>query len=200
MTDAPHAITGSTEAKARKATCGVVAVLIVHGFIAVQIALILNLWHAISYAIVPFVLLNSAFELIRSAPLFAALCMAPPMLALVGIRRVMRAANAQRAPMTKLLIWIVLALWLPILCGEGLRRMLMHPMLSSATLQCRGSVDLFESMQGKLANDGFRSPHAWFIRDRQPWLWSYRSLRFEPAPDWVGVVALPDACRRALDR
>lgn len=194
MTDATHETTCGTEIKTEERTYGVRAVLGVHCFIACQIALILNLWEAIIYTIIPIVLFNNAFELVRSAPLFALLCIAPAMMTFGVIRNMLRLTQTRLSPLIRMLIWIALSMWLPVTCGEGLRQTLMEPVLSRTSPQCHGSVDLFESMQRKLSSDGFRLPHAWVIRDGQPWLWSYRSLRFEPAPDWVGAQLFSDDC------
>lgn len=194
MTDAAHPSTCDTESKAEEHAYGVGTLLLLHCFIASQISLILNLWEAIVYTIMPVVIFTNAVDLVGSAPLFASLCIAPAMLAFGGIRRILRLAKTRLSPVICMFIWIALLLWLPVICGEGLRQALMEPVLSSTPQQCHGSADLFESMQSKLSSDGFRLPHAWVIRDGQPWLWSYRSLRFEPAPDWVGAQLFSDAC------
>lgn len=194
MTDAAPPSTCDTESKAEERAYSVGTLLVLHCFIASQISLILNLWEAIVYTIMPVVIFTNAVELVNSAPLFASFCIAPAMLAFGGIRRILRLAKTRLPPLIYMLTWIALLLWLPVICGEGLRRALMEPVLSSTPQQCRGSVDLFESMQRKLSSDGFRLPHAWVIRDGQPWLWSYRSLRFEPAPDWVGAQPFSDDC------
>jgi len=194
MTDIAHETACDTEIKAEERTCGVGTVLGVHCFIACQIALILNLREAIIYTIMPIVLFDSAFELVRSAPLFAMLCIAPVMMTFGVIRSMLRLMRTRLSPLMRTLVWIALSMWLPVTCGEGLRQTLMEPVLSRTPPQCRGSIDLFESMQSKLSSDGFRLPHAWVIRDGQPWLWSYRSLRFESAPDWVGAQLFSDDC------
>lgn len=194
MMDAAHETTCDTEIRAEERTYGVGTLFGLHCFIASQIALILNLWEAIIYTIMPLVLFSNAFELVYSAPLFALLCIAPAMLSFGGIRRILRLAETRLSPLKCALIWIALSLWLPVICGEGLRQALMEPVLRNTPAQCRGSIDLFESMQRKLSSYGLRQPHAWVIRDGQPWLWSYRSLRFEPAPDWSGAPPSSKDC------
>ncbi len=194
MTDAAHETICDAEIRTEERTYGVRTILGVHCFIACQIALILDLWEAIIYMIMPVVLFSNIFDLVRSAPLFALLCIAPAMMTFGVIRSMLRLTQTRLSPLMRMLIWIALSMWLPVTCGEGLRQTLMEPVLSQTPQQCRGSIDLFESMQRKLSSDGFRPPHAWVIRSGQPWLWSYRSLRFELAPDWVGAQLFSDDC------
>lgn len=194
MTDTAHETAYGAEIRAEERTYGVRTVLGLHGFIACQIALILDLWEAIIYTIMPLVLFTNTVELVRSAPFFALLCIAPAMMMFGVIRSMLRLTQTRLSPLMRMLTWIALCMWLPVTCGEGLRQALMEPVLSSTPRQCRGNVDLFESMQRKLSSDDFRLPHAWVIRNGQSWLWSYRSLRFEPAPDWVGAQLFSDDC------
>ncbi len=193
--DARHGTeSGQAESEADTRGGGVGGMLVVHLFVALQVGLIFGPFEAILYAFMPFMLLGVALNLMGAAPLFALLCVAPSLAALAGGAPLLRLANARLAPRLRRLAWIALAMWLPLVCGEGLRALLMRPVLASTPAACQGQVDLFVSIQRKLPSAPSRRPHAWVIRNGQPWLWSYRSLRFEPAPDWVGAQLFSDAC------
>lgn len=181
-------------------TIGGGTLLIAHLFVAWQIWMIVNPWEAMLYAVLPISLPTTAVTLIGSAPLFALICFSLPMMSLPLLRGTLAGARTRFAWVSRVLLGIAITIWMPVTAGEGVRWLLMKPVLDRAPTGCGGSVDLFESIERKLSNDGFRLPHAWAIRDGQAWLWSYRSLRFEPAPDWVGIVALPQNCTAALSR
>ena len=185
---------GQAESEADTRVGGVGGMLVVHLFVALQVGLIFGPFEAILYAFMPFMLLGAALNLMGTAPLFALLCVAPPLAALAGGAPLLRLANARLAPWLRRLAWIALAIWLPLACGEGLRALLMRPVLAGTPAACQGQVDLFVSIQRKVPSGRPRRPHAWVIRNGQPWLWSYRSLRFEPAPDWPGALLYSKDC------
>lgn len=174
--------------------------MIVHLFVSWQIWMILDPWEAMLYVVFPISLPTSAATLIGSAPLFALLCLPLPMMSLRLLCSIPEPSRTRFEWLARVLLGIAMAMWMPVLAGEGVRWLLMKPVLDAAPKGCCGSVDLFESIERKLSRDGFRLSHAWAIRDGQAWLWSYRNLRFEPAPDWAGIVTLPQHCAAALSR
>ncbi len=171
---------------------------IVHLFVSWQIWMILDPWEAMLYVVFPISLPTSAATLIGSAPLFALLCLSLPMMSLRVLCSIPEPSRTRFEWRARVLLGIAMAMWMPVLAGEGIRWLLMKPVLDAAPKGCSGSVDLFESIERKLSHDGFRLPHAWAIRDGEAWLWSYRSLRFEPAPDWYGAGSVIEDCAKTM--
>lgn len=176
------------------------ALMIAHLFVAWQAWMILDPWEAMLYVVFPISLPTTAATLVGSPPLFALLCLSLPVMSLRLLCSIPGPSRTGFEWGARALLGIAIAMWMPVLAGEGVRWLLMKPVLDTAPKGCSGSVDLFESIERKLSRDGFRLSHAWAIRDGQAWLWSYRNLRFEPAPDWAGIVTLPRHCAAALSR
>lgn len=76
----------------------------------------------------------------------------------------------------------VLLLWMPLLSAEFVRSSAMGLSLRTARSQCHDTRNILESTQGRIDGFAIRSPHAWMIKDGQRYLWSYRTMAFEPDP------------------
>ncbi len=92
------------------------------------------------------------------------------------------------------------SLWALVGTGEGIRTALMETQLTDTAPACNETWSLMASLRQRyvLAFDEFeggRHPHAWRVRGDTVSLWSYRTLRFEPAPAWSGAEAAIDQCR-----
>ncbi|MGN6151296.1 MAG: hypothetical protein ACTHOH_04700 [Lysobacteraceae bacterium] len=118
------------------------------------------------------------------------------------------AAQSLRARLSRPLRWAFaasLALWALVAAGEGIRLTLMHTQLTDSPRACHATWSLMASLRQRytLAFDEFedgRHPHAWRVRGDTVSLWSYRTLRFEPAPGWYGAADTIAQCRSGAGR
>lgn len=117
-------------------------------------------------------------------------------------------AQSLRARLPRPLRWTLaasLSLWALVATGEGIRTALMETQLMDSAPACHETWSLMASLRQRyvLAFDEFeggRHPHAWRVRGDTVSLWSYRTLRFEPAPDWYGAEDAIAQCRGGLAR
>lgn len=110
------------------------------------------------------------------------------------------ASRPMRARLPRPLRWMLVAsltLWAVVGCGEGVRAALMETQLVGDAPACHETRSLMASLRQRYAFefDGGRRPHGWRARGDEVALWSYRTLRFEPAPAWSGAEAARRQCR-----
>jgi len=113
------------------------------------------------------------------------------------------ASQPMRARLPRPLRWMLVAslsLWAVVGVGEGVRAALMETQLTGDAPACHGARSLMASLRQRYGFDGFdefgdRRPHAWRVRGDAVSLWSYRTLRFEPAPAWSGAEDAIAQCR-----
>ena len=168
-----------------------------HIAIAVALTPILGGW-VLLYAVFPPYLLHIVQDSASTAPLFATLAFGTALLPALALQRISAAIRIRLSQNAKRILITLLALWIPILCGEGVRWILMHHQLTQSGPRCHNTRSLIASLRQRHTY-GFeepREPHAWKIESGTAWLWSYRSLRFEPAPDWSGHDRAHSACFR----
>lgn len=168
-----------------------------HTAIAVALMPILGGW-TILYAIFPPYLLYIVRDGIATAPLFATLAFGTGLSLAPMLRRSYAWCGRHLPPRTRPAIAAALVLWIPIACGEGVRWTLMHSQLTRVAPRCHDTRSLIASLRQRYGGgfDESREPHAWMIRGERIWLWSYRTLRFEPAPAWTGAEPAPAECYR----
>lgn len=166
-----------------------------HLAIAVALMPLLGGW-VVLYAVFPPYLLHIIRDSASTAPLFATLACGTGLLPALALHRLHMTVRISLSRNAKAILIAVLALWIPILCGEGIRWALMHSTLSQADAQCGNARSLIASLRERYTYGIMErgEPHAWMIRSGSAWLWSYRTLRFEPAPDWRGVGRAPAHC------
>lgn len=114
-------------------------------------------------------------------------------------------AQSLRARLPRPLRWAFVAslsLWALVAAGEGIRTALMETQLMDTAPACHETWSLMASLRQRYEweRDGGRHPHAWRVRGDTASLWSYRTLRFEPAPDWYGAEDAIAQCRGGLAR
>lgn len=118
------------------------------------------------------------------------------------------AARSQATWLPRPLRWTLaasLSLWALVGTGEGIRTALMETQLLDSAPICHETWSLMASLRQRyvLAFDEFeggRHPHGWRVRGDTLSLWSYRTLRFEPAPAWSGAEAAIAQCRGDIVR
>lgn len=95
-----------------------------------------------------------------------------------------------------------LSLWALVGTGEGIRMALMETQLTDSAPACHETWSLMSSLRQRYEWDwdGGRHPHGWRVRGDTASLWSYRTLRFEPAPDWYGAEDAITQCRSGIAR
>lgn len=167
-----------------------------HVFVAIHLIPILGIFTLI-YALFPPALPLIAFNTASRAPLFALIALGPCMILAPMLHVAVRAAIARLPRPARLFSWIALAIWLPVASGESIRWLLMQTQLASAGTDCHGTSTLLSSLRQRYsfnAFDGQAVPHGWMIRDGDAWLWSYRTLRFEHAPDWYRARSFAEGC------
>lgn len=113
------------------------------------------------------------------------------------------ATRARVARLPRPLRWTLaasLSLWALVGTGEGIRTALMETQLMDTAPACHETWPLTVSLRQRYEWDwdGGRHPHAWRVRGDMVSLWSYRSLRFEPAPAWSGAEDAIAQCRSGL--
>lgn len=143
-----------------------------------------------------------AWELAVAAPLFALMVYGGGA-TFAGV--LWSGAQSLRARLPRPLRWAFVAslsLWALVGTGEGIRTALMETQLMDSAPACHETWSLMTSLRQRYEWewDGGRHPHAWRVRGDTVSLWSYRTLRFEPAPDWYGAEDAIAQCRSGLAR
>ncbi len=162
----------------------------VHAVIAASLLPIFGALTAMLYVVIPPIVTIIAYDAIKDAPLFALLCLALAIGATAVLWPLARTVARALPFFPRIFSLLIFAIWLPTLSAESLRWALIQNEIVQARPQCHGAMTLLASLQYRNdLNDfdyGF-PPHAWMLKDGTMQLWSYRSLRFEPAPGWRGV-------------
>lgn len=171
---------------------------VLHAAIAAQLIPVIGLFAAI-YVTFPPILFFVAYDTASASPLFASIALGISLALFIGIRSVLRESLGRFPRLAKWLASATLAIWIPVGCGEAVRWALMHSRIANAEPQCYETTTLTASLRQRysLNFDGNRQTHAWMIRNGVAWLWSYRTLRFEPVPDWYRTSDLIDGCRKS---
>lgn len=159
-------------------------------------------WLAIAHLFFPPAGVYGAWELAMAAPLFALMVYGGGA-TFTGL--LWSATRARVARLPRPLRWMLaasLSLWALVAAGEGIRTALMETQLTDSAPACHETWSLMASLRQRYEWewDGGRHPHAWRVRGDTVSLWSYRTLRFEPAPDWYGAEAAIAQCRVGLVR
>jgi len=179
----PHAQTrpGWLERQLRGAT----TLFVLHLFVAFNLLPIMS-WMTLLYFIFPPFLAMQAWAMTQRAPLFATIVLGVCCVMLAPSLEAVRGRLARIGRRGRLLIWTAIAIWLPIFGGEAVRASMMHTHIAVAAPECHATRSLLTSLRIRATFDVYRGPkpHAWMVRDGIAWLWSYRTLRFEPAPNW----------------
>lgn len=170
-----------------------------HAIVAASLLPIFGTMVSVMYAIVPPMATMAAYEAIDAAPLFALLCLALALVAAGTLWPLARAVAHALPFFPRMFALLALAIWVPTLSAESLRWALIQNEIVQAQPQCHGAQTLLASLRARnefLADfDHPRMPHAWMLKDGEVRLWSYRRLRFEPAPGWRGIANCADAAR-----
>lgn len=170
------------------------------GLLALHVFTAWNLWMLIGpvSGIVhlffpPWFPLNAVRMVVR-APVFGSLCLVAATFLVLSAYLLSKPLLRSLGPWPRRLLAIVAILWAPMLCAEMLRFVLMQPALAAVPPECRGTASAFESLEIHLADEPPKQPHAWRVRNETTELWSYRSLRFEPAGAWHGADIAISRC------
>ena len=170
-----------------------------HTIVAVSLVPIFGILVAMVYTVIPPMATFAAYESIRVAPLFALLCLALAVVAAGTLWPLARTVAHALPFFPRIFALLLLAIWVPTLSAESLRWALMQNEIVQTQPQCHGSRTLLASVRARnefLADiDHRRIPHGWMLKDGEIRLWSYRRLRFEPAPGWRGIATCADAAR-----
>ena len=168
-----------------------------HALIAIQLLPVIGFFAAI-YLVFPPILFYIAWDSARTAPSFALLALGPCLLLAAPVHALSREMRARLPRMLRWIVWVALAIWLPVAAGESLRWSLMQTHLALAQPECHGTSTLLDSLRARYGFgdlDEPRRPHAWMIDGGQSRLWSYNTLNFEPAPEWYGAREVLKRCR-----
>ncbi|MEQ1513386.1 MAG: hypothetical protein ABL934_11995 [Lysobacteraceae bacterium] len=176
----------------------VLALAALHIAITVQLFPVIGFFAAI-YAAFPPIIFFIAYDTAAASPLFASIALGVSSLAWLGLRGALSGSVARLPHAAKWLVWATLAIWIPVACGEGVRWSLMQIRIANATPHCHETSTLLAALQRRntFGHDELREPHAWMVSNGEVWLWSYRSLRFEAAPDWYRASSLIEDCKRS---
>lgn len=169
-----------------------------HLAVAVQLIPVIGLFAAI-YVSFPPIIFFVAYDTATASPLFALVVSSTSLSIFLGLRSAQNEALQRFPRLAKWLALSTLAIWIPVGCGEAVRWSLMQARIASAEPQCHETTTLLASLRQRYGFnfDGNRQTHAWMIRNGEAWLWSYRSLRFEPAPDWYRTSDLIEICGKS---
>ena len=151
-----------------------------HVWMTVNVAIALGGLTALVYALLPpyavFAMLGWALDYWRLS-LPAILIW---LVLLAGLWRIARRTGPHR-PIEWCVFLPVLLLWMPLLSADLVRAAAMHHALYQTRSDCHGTRHLMGSMH-TIHGESFRPRHAWMIKDGQRYLWSYRTMAFEPDP------------------
>jgi hypothetical protein len=174
-----------------------VSLVVLHVAIAVQLIPVIGFFVAI-YLLFPPMIFFVAYDTASDGPLFAVIALGTSLLVCLGLRSAWQASMSRWPRLAKWLALATLAIWIPLGCGEAIRWTLMQTSIANAHTECYGTSTLLASLRQRysLGFEGYLEPHAWMIRNGEVWLWSYRSLRFEPVPNGYRTSGLIEACAR----
>lgn len=157
---------------------------------------------AVAHLFFPPMGVYGAWEVATRAPLFALVVYGGGAMLAWAL---WAASQPMRARLPRPLRWMLassLSLWAVVGVGEGARAALMETQLMDDAPACHQTWSLMASLRQRYAFEleGGRHPHGWRVRGDATSLWSYRTLRFEPAPAlaWSGADAAVAACRTGL--
>lgn len=179
-----------------------VSLAVVHVAIGIQMIPVIGVFAAI-YLSFPPILFFVAYDTAGESPLFATVALGTSLPFYLGLRCAWRESVARWPHLGKWLAMTTLAIWIPVGCGDAIRWSLMQTRIGNTDPQCYETSSLLASLLASLRQryslnfDGSREPHAWMVRNGEVWLWSYRSLRFEAAPEWYRASSLIEACRQS---
>jgi hypothetical protein len=167
-----------------------------HVLIASQLWLTAGAWTAMIYLVLPPMASSLFFGAIGSAPLFALFCFTL-VLAIIGALCPFARWAARAVPfLLKTPLGAVCLIWIGMLSGESMRGLWMTWALLEARPQCYETASFARSLRERLDLEFERQPHAWMISGGTVRLWSYRTLRFEPAANWSGAEQALAQCRK----
>lgn len=171
--------------------------LTLHLFVAMQTVILLSGWDAIVYTIFPFMLPQLFVDATLRSPFFSLLCLTSASLTWMCVHRAIHGHIKTYDRWSKAFVGITFAMWIPVFCGEIIRFVLMAPALASVPDHCHGGQSLLESLRDISSDHGYRKPHAWLAKSDRVFLWSYRTLDFEPTGDWADVDMIVGRCGKA---
>ena len=191
----PAIVVSRLPARLRNGIAWLFALGVAHVALSAQLLPVVGL-AAIAYLFFPPFACLDAWDATMRAPLFALMvCGSASML----MAMVWSAARAHAARLPRPLRWTLaasLSLWMLIAAGEGISTALMDTQLAGIAPACSETESLTASLQQRYGwGSDVRLPHAWRVRGDTVSLWSYRTLRFEPAPDWYGAADAIAQCR-----
>jgi hypothetical protein len=193
---APSAFVARLPLRLRRALSLLFALGTTHAVLSLQLIPVVGLM-AFVHAVFPPMGAWVAIELATRAPLFALMVYGSGTMLMWAL---WAASQPTRTQLPRPLRWMLVAslsLWAVVGCGEGVRAALMETQLMGDARACHETRSLTASLRQRYAFefDGGRRPHAWRVRGGEVALWSYRTLRFEPAPAWSGADTARAQCR-----
>jgi hypothetical protein len=196
----PPAVVSHLSQRVRNGIALLFALGLTHVTLSLQALPVVGL-AAIAYLFFPPLACVDAWDATTRAPLFALMaCGSGAMLAAVA----WSAAWVRAARLPRPLRWTLVAslsLWALVASGEAVRIALMHTQLTDSTPACHRTWSLTASLDQRYGwGSDMRHPHAWRVRGDTVSLWSYRTLRFEPAPGWYGAGDAIAQCRGGIVR
>jgi len=198
----PLALVARLPARVRNGLSLLFALGLAHVALSVQLLPVAGLL-AVAHLFFPPMGAYGAWEVATRAPLFALIVYGGGAMLAWAL---WAASQPMRARLPRPLRWTLvgsLSLWAVVGVGEGVRAALMETQLTDDPPACHETRSLMASLRQRYAFDRFdefgdRRPHGWRVRGDAVSLWSYRTLRFEPAPAWSGADAAVAACRTGL--
>lgn len=166
-----------------------------HLVLAWNIGMLLGPWAALAQAFFPPVIPLLFARIAVRLPDFTTLCLPAAAVILLLLHAMSKRALRSLAPWPRHALRITVIVWTPLLCAELIRAQLMQPGLAVVPVECRGESSAFESLRLHLTEQRPMGPHAWRVRSQTAELWSYRTLRFEPAGAWHGAEIAISRCR-----
>lgn len=170
-----------------------------HAIVALSLVPIFGMLIAMIYVAIPPAASVVAYDAIERAPSFALSCLALAAVAAGTLWPLAKAVAGALPFIPRIFALLVLTIWVPTLSAESLRWALIQNEIVRAKPQCHDARTLMASLRARnafLADfDHGRMPHAWMLKDGDIRLWSYRRMRFEPAPGWRGIANCADATR-----
>lgn len=174
---------------------GLPGLFALHLVLAWNIVIMLGPWQALAQTFFPPLLPVQFARIAVRLPDFTILCFVAAAMILLPLHALSKRSLQSLIPWPRHALRITVIVWTPMLSAELIRAQLMQPGLAAVPTECRGAASAVESLQLHLSEERPLRPHAWRVRDQTAELWSYRTLRFEPAGAWHGAEIAISRCR-----
>ena len=158
--------------------------VLVHYWMALHVALASGALFGVAYALLPPIAMLLMLVELPAFFAFATLTAGTTALLLAGAWRVTKPLRSRTGfrltPETCGWLLPVALVWTPVLAGEIVSRVAITRALVLAKPQCHGVRGFMASLRDYADGNEYAPAHAWYARNGEHHLWSYREMAFVP--------------------